>query len=100
MKLITIIITFTILIIHSSLAEDKDCNQYDKLSKEYAKCNSLLLKNKTLEIGENTSKKTIKIKDNATIKINNIKDKFNKSDLKKKLLKFKNSKSHKEYKEN
>ena len=100
MKLITTIITFTILIIHSSLAEDKGCNQYDKLSKEYAKCNSLLLKNKTLEIGENTSKKTIKIKDNATIKINNLKDKFNKSDLKKKLLKFKNSKSHKEYKEN
>jgi hypothetical protein len=100
MKLITTIITFTILIVHSSLAEDKGCKQYDKLSKEYAKCNSLLLKNKTLEIGKNTSKKTTKIKDNATIKINNIKDKFNKSDLKKKLLKFKNSKSHKEYKEN
>ena len=83
MKLITIIITFTILIIHSSLAEDKNCNQYDKLSKEYAKCNSLLLKNKTLEIGENTSEKTIKIKDNATKKINNIKNKFDKSDLKK-----------------
>ena len=100
MKLITTIITFTILIVHSSLAEDKGCKQSDQLSKEYAKCNSLLLKNKTLEIGENTSKKTTKIKDNATIKINNIKDKFNKSDLKKKLLKFKNSKSHKEYKEN
>ena len=78
MKLITTIITFTILIVHSSLAEEKNCNQYDKLSKEYAKCNSLLLKNKTL----------------------GIKDKFNKSNLKKKLLKFKNSKSHKEYKEN
>ena len=100
MKLITTIIAFTILIIHSSLAEDKGCNQYDKLSKEYAKCNSLLLKNKTLEIGENTSKKTIKIKDNTTKKINNIKNKFDKSDLKKKLLKFKKSKSHKEYKEN
>ena len=100
MKLITTIITFTILIIHSSLAEDKGCNQYDKLTKEYAKCNSLLLKNKTLEIGENTSKKTIKIKDNTTKKINNIKNKFDKSDLKKKLLKFKKSKSHKEYKEN
>ena len=100
MKLITTIIAFTILIIYSSLAEDKGCNQYDKLSKEYAKCNSLLLKNKTLEIGENTSKKTIKIKDNATKKINNIKNKFDKSDLKKKLLKFKKSKSYKEYKEN
>ena len=58
------------------------------------------LKNKTSEIKENTSKKTIIIKDDATRKINIIKNKFNKSDLKKKLLKFKNSKSYKEYKEN
>ena len=78
MKSIITIITFTILINHNTLAQEKNCNQYDKLSKEYAKCNSLLLKNKTLEIKDNTSKKTILIKDNATKKINNIKDKFNK----------------------
>ena len=89
MKLIITTIIFIILLIQNTLAEEKDCNQYDKLSKEYAKCNSLLLKDKTLEIKENTTKQ-----------INNINDKFNKSDLKKKLLKFKNSKSHKEYKEN
>ena len=100
MKSIITTITFIILLGQNTLAQEKNCNQYDKLSKEYAKCNSLLLKNKTLEIGENTSKKTTKIKDNATKKINNIKDKFNKSNFKKKLLKFKNSKSHKEYKEN
>ena len=100
MKSIIITITFIILLCQNSLAEEKDCNQYDKLSKEYAKCNSLLLKNKTLEIKENTSKKTIIVKDDATRKINDIKDKFNKSEFKKKLLKFKNSKSHKEYKEN
>ena len=78
MKSIITTITFIILLSQNTLAEEKNCNQYDKLSKEYAKCNSLLLKNKTL----------------------GIKDKFNKSDLKKKLLKFKNSKSHKEFKEN
>ena len=100
MKSIIATITFIILLSQNSLAQEKNCNQYDKLSKEYAKCNSLLLKNKTLEIKENTSKKTIIVKDDATRKINDIKDKFNKSDLKKKLLKFKNSKSHKEYKEN
>ena len=100
MKSIITIITFTILISHNALAKDKDCNQYDKLSKEYAKCNSLLLKNKTLEIKASTSKKTLIIKDNATRKISDIKNMFNKSDFKKKLLKFKNSKSHKEYKEN
>jgi hypothetical protein len=89
MKSVITTIIFIILLIQNTLAEEKDCNQYDKLSKEYAKCNSLLLKDKTLEIKENTTKQ-----------INNINDKFNKSDLKKKLLKFKNSKSHKEYKEN
>jgi len=83
MKLIITTITFIILLSQNTLAEDKDCNQYDKLSKEYAKCNSLLLKNKTSEIKENTSKKTIIIKDDATRKINIIKNKFNKSDLKK-----------------
>ena len=100
MKSIIITITFIILLSQNSLAQEKNCNQYDKLSKEYAKCNSLLLKNKTLEIKENTSKKTIIVKDDATRKINDIKDKFNKSEFKKKLLKFKNSKSHKEFKEN
>ena len=100
MKSIIATIIFIILLSQNSLAQEKNCNQYDKLSKEYAKCNSLLLKNKTLEIKENTSKKTIIFKDDATRKINDIKDKFNKSEFKKKLLKFKNSKSHKEYKEN
>ena len=100
MKSIIATITFIILLSQNSLAQEKNCNQHDKLSKEYAKCNSLLLKNKTLEIKENTSKKTIIVKDDATRKINDIKDKFNKSEFKKKLLKFKNSKSHKEYKEN
>ena len=100
MKSIITTFIFIMLLSQNTLAKEKDCNQYDKLSKEYAKCNSLLLKNKTLEIKENTSKKTVIIKDNTTKKINSIKNKFDKSDLKKKLLKFKNSKSHKEYKEN
>ena len=100
MKSIITTFIFIMLLSKNTLAKEKDCNQFDKLSKEYAKCSSLLLKDKTLEIKDNTSKKTILIKDNATKKINNIKDKFNKSDLKKKLSKFKNSKSHKEYKEN
>ena len=100
MKSIITTITFIILLSQNTLAEEKDCNQYDKLSKEYAKCNSLLLKNKSSEIKENTSKKTIKIKDDVTRRINVVKNKFNKSNLKKKILKFKNSKSYKEYKEN
>ena len=69
MKSIITTITFIILLSQNTFAEEKDCNQYDKLSKEYAKCNSLLLKDKTLEIKDNTSKKTILIKDNVTKKL-------------------------------
>ena len=100
MKLIITIITFFIMINYATLANENDCNQYDKLSKEYAKCNSLLLKNKSIEVKEKASKKSNEIKDKASKEINKAKEKFNKFDLKKKLLKFKNSKSHKEYKEN
>jgi hypothetical protein len=83
MKSIITTITLIILLSQNTLAEDKNCNQYDKLSKEYAKCNSLLLKNKTSEIKENTSNKTTIIKNDVTRKINIIKNKFDKSDLKK-----------------
>ena len=69
MKSIITTITFIILLSQNTFAEDKNCNQYDKLSKEYAKCNSFLLKDKTLEIKDNASKKTILIKDNATKKL-------------------------------
>jgi hypothetical protein len=37
MKSIITTITFIILLSQNTLAEEKDCNQYDKLSKEYAK---------------------------------------------------------------
>mgnify|MGYP001235930501 CR=1 FL=1 len=77
------------MVTKTSLADNDDCVKYDKLSKEYAKCNALLLKKKSLEIKVKASKE-----------VENVKKKFNKSDLKKKLLKFKNSKSYKEYKEN
>ena len=75
MKLIKTIIIFIILLSHNTLAENKDCNQYDKLSKKYAKCNALLLKNKSLEIKENTSKKKNLIKNNKKKKINKTKNK-------------------------
>ena len=45
------------------------------------------------------SKKSDEIKDIASKELINAKKKINKSDLKKKLLKYKNSKSYKEYKE-
>jgi len=70
-----------IAISNVSLSVADDCNKFDKLSKEYAKCNAELIKEKTSE------------------KFNEGKKKFNKLNLKEKLIKFKNSKSHKEFTE-
>ena len=64
-----------------NLSEADDCNKFDKLSKEYAKCKAELIKEKTSE------------------KYKEGKKKLNKLNLKEKLIKFKNSKSHKEFME-
>ena len=82
MKFIGNIIIISILLTYGAISDENTCNTHDKLSKEYAKCNSELIKNK------------------ASNKLKDTKKKFDSSKLKKKLLKFKKSKSHKEYKEN
>ena len=76
-KLFAYLIILTIASLNSSTADD--CNKFDKLSKEYAKCTAELIKEKTSE------------------KYNEGKKKLNKLNLKEKLIKFKNSKSHKEF---
>tara|TARA_Y100000992_G_scaffold160429_1_gene107373 strand:+ start:76 stop:342 length:267 start_codon:yes stop_codon:yes gene_type:complete len=86
MKIILFILTILIGTSYSAFADTEDCNKYDKLSAEYAKCTSELIKKKSLEI-----------KSKTTSKLEEGKKKLKKLDLKKKLLKFKNSKSHKEF---
>ena len=76
-KLFAYIIFSTIVIVNISVADD--CNKYDKLSKDYAKCTAELIKEKTSE------------------KYKKGKKKLNKLNLKEKLIKFKNSKSHIEF---
>ena len=78
-KLFVYLIIFTITNVNLSVADD--CNKFDKLSKEYAKCTAEFIKEKTSE------------------KYNEGKKKLNKLNLKEKLIKFKNSKSHKEFTE-
>ena len=56
-----------------TLAEDLNCNQFEKLSTKYIECNAKKLKN-------NTNNKVVEGK-----------KKFNNSLLKEKLIKFKNS---------
>ena len=78
-KLFVYLLILTITNVNLSIAND--CNKFDKLSKEYTKCTAELIKNKTSE------------------KYKEGKKKLNKLNLKEKLIKFKNSKSHKEFTE-
>ncbi len=80
--------TIIIISFNLSIASAQDCGKLEKLSKEYAECNANLLK-----------KKTKSLKNKASTKIDDGKKKFNKSKLKQNLIKFKNSKNHKEFME-
>ena len=90
-KLIILILFISFLNLSTTIANE--CDKYDKLSTEYAKCKSVKLKIKTSEKAEELKSKTAK-------KIEEGKKKIKKLKLKDKLIKFKNSKSHKEFIEN
>ena len=93
MKIIKIIISVLLISLFSlSFSSADDCSKYDKLSKEYAKCTSDKLKKETSNKAEEIKSKTAK-------KIEEGKKKLKKFNLKDKLKKFKNSKSHKEFSE-
>ena len=84
-----LILLITLICTNMSIVLAKDCNKLDKFSKEYAQCNANLLK-----------KNAVILKNKASNQIDEGKKKFNKLKIKEKLLKFKNSKSHKDFVEN
>ena len=93
MKIIKIIISVLLISLSSyTFSSADDCSKYDKLSKDYAKCTSDKLKKETSQKAEEIKSKTAK-------KIEEGKKKFNNSKLKDTLIKFKNSKNHKEFME-
>ena len=93
MKIIKIIISVLLISLLSlTFSSAEDCSKYDKLSKEYAICTSDKLKKETSQKAEEIKSKTAKKIEEGKIKLK----KFN---LKDKLKKFKNSKSHKEFTE-
>ena len=89
-KLLAYLLILTLSNVNWSVADD--CNKFDKLSKEFAKCKAELIK-------EKTSEKAELIKEKTSEKYKEGKKKLNKLNLKEKLIKFKNSKSHKEFTE-
>ena len=91
MKIIKITTSLLLISLFSStFSSAEDCSKYDKLSKEYAKCTSDKLKKETSQKAEEIKSKTAK-------KIEEGKKKLKSLNLKDKLKKFKNSKTHKEF---
>ena len=87
-KINLLFLTIIIISLNLSIASAKDCSKLEKLSKEYAECNAYLVK-----------KKAKSLKNKTSTKIDEGKKKFNSSKFKQKLIKFKNSKNHKEFME-
>ena len=88
MRLLFSITILYFSLINQSFSENKDCSEFDKLSKEYAKCTSEIIKKKSSEL-----------KGKTVTKLEGAKSKIKKFELKKKLKLFKESKSHQEFME-
>ncbi len=94
MKIVKIIISVLLISLFSlTFSSAESCSKYDKLSTEFAKCTSDKIKKETSQKAKKIKSKTAKKIEKGKIKLKN----FN---LKDKLKKFKNSKSHKEFTEN
>jgi hypothetical protein len=96
--LFTILITL-VLFITNAIAEKIDCTQFDKVSAKYIECSAKNLKEKSSELKLKATVGAEELKEKITTSVKNSKTKFNKSSLKEKLVKFKNSKSLTEFME-
>ena len=92
----TIIITW-MLVITNALTDKIDCTQFDKVSAKYIECSTKNLKEKSSELKLKATVGAEELKQKITSNAKNSKKKFNKSSLKEKLVKFKNSKSLTEF---
>ena len=94
----TTLITW-VLITANVIAEKIDCTQFDKVSAKYLECSARNIKEKSSELKLKATVGGGKLKEKITTSVKNSKTKFNKSSLKEKLVKFKNSKSLTEFME-
>ena len=87
------------LVTTNAIAEKIDCTQFDKVSAKYLECSAKNLKEKPSELKLKVTVGTKNLKEKITTNAKNSKTKFNKLNLKEKLVKFKNSKSLTEFME-
>ena len=97
-------IIFTTLIMWAfvntnTIAGKIDCTQFDKISAKYLECSTKNLKEKSSELKFKATVGAEELKEKITKNADDGKKKFNKSTLKEKLIKFKNSKTLTEFME-
>ena len=98
-KIIFTLLLSLVLITNNAIAEKIDCTQFGKVSAKYLECSAKNLKEKSSEIKLKATVGAEEFKEKITTNAKNSKTKFNKTSLKEKLVKFKNSKSLTEFME-
>ena len=98
-KIIFTLLLSLVLITSNAIAEKIDCTQFDKVSAKYLECSAKNLKEKSSELKLKATVGVEEVKQKITINAKSRKKKFDKLNLKEKLVKFKNSKSLTEFME-
>ena len=88
----TVLITW-MLVTTNALTDKIDCTQFDKVSAKYIECSAKNLKEKSAELKLKVTVGAEELKKKIVTNTKDGKKKFDKSSLKEKLVKFKNSKS-------
>jgi len=98
-KIIFTTLITLVLVTANAMAKKIDCSQLDKISAKYLECSANNLKKKSSELKLRATFGVEELKQKITTNAKNSKTNFNKSSLKEKLVKFKNSKSLTEFME-
>ena len=99
MKKIVFITLIISVLMSNAMAEKIDCNKFEKISAKYIECSAKNLKEKSSELKLKATVGVEELKDKITTNAKSGKKKFDKSSLKEKLVKFKNSKTLTEFME-
>ena len=92
-KIIFAILSTWMLITVNAIAEKIDCTQFDKVSAKYLECSAKNLKEKSSELRLKETVGAEELKEKIATNTKSGKKKFDKLNLKEKLVKFKNSKT-------
>ncbi len=87
----------TSVLMSNAMAEKIDCTQFDKASAKYIECSAKNVKEKSSKLKLKITAGTVDFKEKIVTKTKDSKKKFDKSNLKEKLIKFKNSKTLAEF---